>query len=198
MPNWCSNKLTVVNATEEFYDFLKDHGFSFQAISPVEEVVAATSSIEDEAKANEQQLANQVEAWSTKWDLDDEEQKQVAFELIENDVVYFNTAWAPPYGVMESLSELFPTVEFKLDYMELGCWFAGTIFAANGMAIDEPINDDDELKTFATEEFDYEWEDPEEDEDTDDEDDEGFSFSADFNTDARTNSLSSYDPDDEE
>lgn len=186
MPNWCQNKLTVENTTESFIDFIRENGFSFNKIAPVEQV-----------SDNEEQLANQVAAWSTKWDLDEEEQKQVAFELIENNVVHFNTAWCPPTAVIEALSEMFPSMDFRLDYFEPGCFFAGSIFAGNGISTDETIDEEDEIKEFATEVFGWEWEDDEEEND-EEEEDESFQFSSDFSTDARTHSLSSYDPDDEE
>lgn len=186
MPNWCNNKLTVENATEEFCDYLRECGFSFNKIVPVEQ----------DQENVEKQVSEQVSAWSTKWDLDEDEQSQVAFELIENNVVYFDTAWSPPLNVIEVLSEKFPTMDFRLDYCELGCWFAGTFYASNGIGIDESCEDDEELKAFCAEVFDHEFLDDEEDEQ--EETDEGFVFGSDFNTDARNHSLSSYDPDDEE
>lgn len=155
MPNWCANRLTVENATVEFYEYLKANGFSFNKIVPVEQVkqdtglISAAQAIEE----NEQQIDLQVAAWSTKWDLDESEHFEVASQLIENDTVDFDTAWSPPIAVIEALSDMFPTVKFRLDYYEPGCWFAGTLFAVGGIGIDEECQDDESLKEFATETF---------------------------------------------
>ena len=145
MPNWCQNRLSVSNLSDAFIDFLKDNGFSFQAILPIEKV-----------KGIEENLVEQEALWGTKWDLDEEEFAQVAFELIENNVVEFNTAYSPPLGVIEALSEQFPEVDFKLDYFEVSCWFAGTFFASAGTSIDEPLNDDGDILALAKEVFEYE------------------------------------------
>lgn len=187
MPNWVVNKLSINNGTAELVNFLQENGFSFMKIAPYEKV-------SDDSKNTD----TQIELWSTKWDLEDEFQKSVAEELIVNSEAYFDTASSPPFNAIEKLSEMFPESNFILDYYSGGDWYAGTFRAFAGVGIDEDMEDDDAIKEFAKDVFDEEFLSDEEEEDGEEQEDEGFVFGSDFNTDARTHSLSSYDPDDEE
>jgi hypothetical protein len=104
----------------EFRAWLKD-GFSFQRMKPV---IPADSS-------------TQCPAWGTKWDLDDNEQHEVASELLEIGAAFFDTAWSPPIQAIEALSRKFPEVSFQLDYCELGNIFAGTAMFHDGECHDD-------------------------------------------------------------
>lgn len=128
MPNWVFNKLVIENATPAFYDYLNNNGFSFRKIIPCEEDIHA-----------------QEAAWGTKWDL--EESNEVAQELMDDDVADFATAGDAPYNVIEALTLQFPTIKFALHYY--GNFFGGTIFATGGLAIDESLSDDEDIKDHA-------------------------------------------------
>jgi len=119
MPNWCQNHLTVTGATPEFRAWQADHGFSFEKMNPPRK----------RRKADPKGIAAldcYYTTWGTKWDLSDNEQRQVASELLENGSSFFDTAWSPPIQAIEALSRMFSNVGFQLDYCELGMFFAGT------------------------------------------------------------------------
>lgn len=126
MPNWCLNKLTINNVTEEITEYLRTEGFSFQKIAPVSD---------DEDSFD--QASVQIRAWGTKWDLLDAQQGEVAQALIDYHTAEFDTAWSPPITAIEALSRRFPEVDFELAYYEPGCWFWGIAYTNNGHTHDE-------------------------------------------------------------
>lgn len=151
MPNWCQNHLTVTGATPEFHAWLAD-GFSFQRMNPVPpadpQQVSAADSWRD--------LNTCDNAWGTKCDLDDNEQLQVARELLENGAAFFDTAWDPPLRAIETLSRQFPEVSFQLDYCELGMFFAGTATFHEGDCCDDSHQEKSAVMKIACDIFGYE------------------------------------------
>jgi hypothetical protein len=127
MPNWCHNHLTVTGATPEFRAWLTD-GFSFQ---PMNRVPPAELH-QDSATDSWRNLDTYCNAWGTKRDLDDKEQRQVSNELLETGSSFFDTAWSPPVEAIKQLSRQFPEATFQLDYCELGIFFAGTATFQDG------------------------------------------------------------------
>lgn len=72
-----------------------------------------------------------VNNWGTKWDCDSQEQ---GYDT-DNETYFavnFNSAWSPPMGWFAKVVSMFPTLKFKLTYMETGCWFAGVAFGQDG------------------------------------------------------------------
>ena len=134
MPNWCNNQLTVTRATPELRAYLKNHGFSFGKINPL---VEPEGSSEDPGV-----IQLQIDAWGTKWDLDDPDQLRVADELLDTGIVFFDTAWSPPLAALEKLSAMFPNDSFSLTYCEPGNHFAGTATFEGGTSHDVPAEDD--------------------------------------------------------
>lgn len=116
MPNWCENKLEVENATPEFVEYLKKEGFSFAKMNPIENPVADDSS---------EIINQQIKEWGTKWDLEDDQQQEVANSIVSNGYAYFLTAWSPPIEAIVALSVKFPEVDFILSYFEGGMFFWG-------------------------------------------------------------------------
>jgi hypothetical protein len=117
MPNWCQNQLMVDEPmSNELTEYLKEHGFSFRKISPCEETVEA-----------------QEIAWSTKWDLSDDNQRETADMLIADSATFFDTAWSPPTEAIRKLSELFPDDGFTLRYYEEGVMFCGETVFEDGL-----------------------------------------------------------------
>jgi hypothetical protein len=85
MPNWCQNHLTVNGAIPEFRAWLANHGFSFEKMNPPLKPRKADNN--DFAA-----LDRYYTAWGTKWDLPDNEQRQVTSELLEHGAAFFDTA----------------------------------------------------------------------------------------------------------
>jgi hypothetical protein len=60
-------------------------------------------------------------ARGTKCDLDENEQGQVAHEILETGAAFFDTAWNQPMQAIKVLARKFPeVVTFQLNYCELG------------------------------------------------------------------------------
>ena len=91
MPNWCQNKLSVFNPTPELIDYLSKEGFSFEKIVPPNRPESDESGFPT--------CSAQVDAWGTKWDLNEQESEEVAYQLAK-----------------------FPESEFHLAFYESGCW----------------------------------------------------------------------------
>ena len=75
-----------------------------------------------------------VRNWGTKWDIavsDDEQYPET--ELVtdtEDTLIYrFNTAWSPPIQAIEKLSQMFPNIEFDLEFEEETGWGGNYIFS---------------------------------------------------------------------
>lgn len=64
-----------------------------------------------------------IATWGTKWEA--YEVSEEWYEDGEATCVEFQTAWSPPMNVMEELSEKFPTLTFKLKYIDEGIGFLG-------------------------------------------------------------------------
>lgn len=146
MPNWCNNQLTVAGATPELRAWLKDHGFSFEKINPPAEPASSAEAMRG--------VQLYIDAWGTKWDLDEPDQLRVASELLDMGIAFFDTAWSPPIAVLEKLSAMFPDDSFGLTYCELGNHFAGTASFEAGTSQDAPAGDA-EVSRIACEVFGY-------------------------------------------
>jgi hypothetical protein len=151
MPNWCQNHLTVIGATPEFRAWLAD-GFTFQRMNPV----SPPAPHQDSASDSWRNLNTCCNAWGTKCDLDDKEQRQVADELLETGSSFFDTAWSPPIQAIDALSRQFPEVSFQLDYCKLGMFFAGTATFQDGDCHDDCNDEKSAVMKIACDIFGYE------------------------------------------
>jgi hypothetical protein len=111
MPNWCQNHLMVTGATPELRAWLKSEGFSFAKMSPPRP---------PRKNARNPLSAPYDDAWGTKWDLDENEQRQVASDLLEGAAAHFDTAWSPPLQAIEALSRKFPPGHFPTPLLRTG------------------------------------------------------------------------------
>ncbi len=146
MPNWAENILTIADCSPELESYLKENGLSFNKIKPTPRELLDGGWYQW-----------RLENWGTKWDLSEEEQREVADQLISESADFqatFMTAWSPPLQAIAALSEMFPNDQFALDYFESGCWFAGTAIISKG-EIDDNQVDDDDVTEFAKENFNY-------------------------------------------
>ena len=151
MPNWCENILTIEDCSPELASYLKENGFSFEKIKPTPPELLEGSGWYDWRVSN----------WGTKWDLDEQDQRSVAEQLVSDSCEFsaiFMTAWAPPCQAIAALSEKFPNDEFVLRYVEFGMGFAGTAYISDGMSHEEDTDDNDEINQFAVDYFGYDME----------------------------------------
>ena len=149
MPNWNENKLSVMDCSPELESYLKENGLSFAKIKPT-----PPEMLNDE---NNSWYNWRLENWGTKWDLSEQEQREVADQLISESADFqatFMTAWSPPLQAIAALSEMFPNDQFTLDYFESGCWFAGTAIISEGQIDDNQVDDAD-VTEFAKENFNF-------------------------------------------
>jgi hypothetical protein len=137
MPNWVTNTLTIEC---EDKDYLAEVGARLRAPIPSHaghtenypefsfwNIVKPEDAILDEyfANADATQLSNgnnwynwNNRNWGCKWDA------RVHFaEMVDGNLVYeFDTAWAPPIQVIETLAETYPELEITLRYVEEQGW----------------------------------------------------------------------------
>jgi hypothetical protein len=147
MPNWNENKLSVMDCSPELESYLKENGLSFEKIKPTPPELLEGNGWYDWRLQN----------WGTKWDLSEEEQREIADQLISESADFqatFMTANSPPIEAIAALSEMFPHDQFTLDYFESGCWFAGTAIISQGEIDDNQVDDADVIE-FAKENFNF-------------------------------------------
>ncbi len=151
MPNWCNCKLTIEDCSPELAAYLKENGLSFNKIKPT-----PPEMLDNESDSWYQW---RIDNWGTKWDLSEQEQSDVAKDLISEDIGFtasFDTAWNPPCQAIVALSSMFPNDEFALHYLELGMGFAGSAYISNGKSVESNISEDEEsIRDFAFSVFDY-------------------------------------------
>jgi hypothetical protein len=140
MPNWCSNSLTVRGTQEDleyFQKFVRSprSKFDFDQVMPYPSEYARLDRepvvCEDGFKKdgfNRGGYGWCIQHWGTKWWVADvyltEDVHELTFE--------FDTAWSPPKGVIASLVEWFPGLDFELHYEEPGCAFEGILVGFQG------------------------------------------------------------------
>lgn len=146
MPNWCQNHLMVSGATPEFRAWIEKEGFSFEKMNPPRPPELPDP---DDWLTVESQCI----AWGTKWDLEDDVQREAAGELLEIGTAYFDTAWKPPIPALAALSRMFPDVSFRLQYCELGMGFAGTATFQGGECEEESFDGETQLMEIARDTF---------------------------------------------
>jgi hypothetical protein len=151
MPNWCNNILTISEPSAELAEYLKTEGFSFDKIKPMQ----------PELKEGDGWYDWAVENWGTKWDLDENPLFPDSFQ--EKEISFcFSTAWSPPMGAIEALSEKFPDDHFLLQYLEMGMGFYGEARVHDGSVIEDSLDENQEsMMNFAKEVFGYEFDDEE-------------------------------------
>jgi hypothetical protein len=130
------NKLDIKGDTKkivELFEFIetKDSKFDFNKIIPLP--------VEEEENWYHWRVNN----WGTKW-FPDNVEKSIETNYAE---ISFWTAWSPPSGIINALSEKFPELRFILWYEECGMDFSGYQIWENGVCVDE---DEDEFNTYWT------------------------------------------------
>ena len=142
MPNWCFNNLHVSGPSADLQRFLKtvqgedsagnSLPLDFNQIVPQTPEVLA--SLEHKARAAGN-LPDWYEwrcnNWGTKWNLDNDTELDAGDDWA---IFRFDTAWSPPIPFVERASEMFPTLEFQLEYNEPGNNIGGMVRYRDGVA----------------------------------------------------------------
>lgn len=165
MPNWCNNDLTISGNKldlKKFYDEnFEDDCLKFYKSVPLPK---------DEDSEDPDDTFENDENWGTKWDIDkDDFDGYLDLESCEIGA-NFNTAWTPPLQWLNTVCELYPTLQFKLLYGEMGMDFAGRVLCENGDMVENEEGTYDEYYGGDSEDEDTEDEDSE-DEDSEDSED---------------------------
>jgi len=174
MPNWCSNEIKI-HGTKEDVDAFEQHlskskiPFDFNLFLPYPEEFKVLDDAYAEAeaagipwdklpKSGYEQGGYDwcVNQWGTKWNLQDASVNRDCDQDLSGN---FDTAWSPPIGVLQAMSEKFPALTFTLTYWEGEMCFAGISTFSNGIEVD-------------AKQWDGSTENEDEDEDEDEEEDE--------------------------
>jgi hypothetical protein len=136
MPNWCRNRLAVTGDSTAFAEFRRtaegpgDDGkvpFDFERFVPAPEGLSDW-------------YEWRIEHWGTKWN---SHRLEVQADEPGRFVLFFETAWAPPWPVVRAASEAFPTLVFELIFNESEAPFAGrNVFQRGELDREEFVADD--------------------------------------------------------
>jgi len=80
-----------------------------------------------------------VDKWGTKWNCYSGSVNTDSIDTGEL-VYHFDSAWSPPVGVIQAAAEHFDTLEFRLEYAENGCDFAGVFEAIGDVFSDDCVD----------------------------------------------------------
>ena len=138
MPNWCSNGLTLTHSDPAMIErVLKGKGGLLQEFIPCPQDLIDTMSgsygdeeknslLEAKQKANIEKYGyatwydHNVSKWGTKWDVSADSIERLNDNTVQ---LSFESAWSPPLGAYETLTELGFGV--KAFYYEPGMCFVG-------------------------------------------------------------------------
>lgn len=148
MPNYCGNDIHIMFTDPREYDkFITKMGVQ-DSTSPYLEYEAEKKGygfFDRLVPTPAQKLKGdgwyewRIEHWGTKWN-------PMVHHFNTNDdgltiELSMDTAWAPPKEFFVTFSEMFPSAEITLVYLEEGMNFGGRAFISRGMCSDIYLND---------------------------------------------------------
>ena len=155
MPNWCSNTLTVEGEPEEikrFSDHAKGYGWQpsnegndgFLSLLDWNKFVPMPQEVIDNGYNGEGKLKGvlkgydwETKNWGTKWGACD-----ITLWEHEGTLEYsYETAWSPGDEWFIAMGEMFPKLEFSLDFFEYGQGYKGNKVMRDGKLIDDIAED---------------------------------------------------------
>jgi hypothetical protein len=177
MPNWCNNHLRLESG-KSIQEFLEPYiesvdsviHFDFNKVIPIPKdlsIDAQHGELPDDLQkkydSNMEKYGYKnwydfcVDKWGTKWSAEGE------FTQDET-MMWFETAWTPPFGVIDELAKKLPDDEMLiLDYMEEGENYCGKYVAGNQGGTDESYSPIENAPQCIKDEFGWEpWEEEEE------------------------------------
>ena len=134
MPNMCFNTLTLeASSYEELTRFYEENS---------ENEIKCLSFDKSVHITNENGFVSGdvcCEMWGTKWEARDVEYtRELNAKTNRPTITYtFDSAWSPPTTWLHKTAELYPLIDFELEYSEGGCDFRGKQYYKNGLMIDE-------------------------------------------------------------
>jgi len=137
MPNWCENRVEIYGEPEEITAIKElvtsnDSDFDFNKILPMpkalEDTTKGSNHVPSEELKEKYGFDNwydwRIHNWGTKWDAASDD----IYSENESDdyLLYtFETAWAPPEGILHELRSKFPDVSVTWFFDEPGVQIAG-------------------------------------------------------------------------
>ena len=124
MPNWCYNKVSITNNSDDNSKLQKVKEFLYSdASDDKEENVFDFNNVVPEPKEAEDWYMWRVNSWGTKWNSSCAE---ITYEDEETLEYQFDTAWSPPEPIILQLREKFgDDVHISAFYDEPSMEFAG-------------------------------------------------------------------------
>ena len=167
MPNYCNN-VVEIRGPRKVVKALVDHRLDFMKIHPYPKDLDITAGREGPDDSPEQKAlvakeeANQerygyknwydwcVNNWGTKWNAGgDNQDLQIDYDEDEADTAIalfqFDTAWAPPLGVMQKLKDDHPELHIECRYSEPGVGFMGVWTDGSDRCYDSVENSRDQF-----------------------------------------------------
>jgi len=129
MPNWCTNKLTIIGPGADVQAFTRKavghspwdepgenpNALNFHSLIPVPDDILA-------ADYGDAGYNWEITHWGCKWGA----ASSVIVEEWDGHVEYaFDTAWSPPIELLKTMGKQWPNLTFVLVYEELGMAFKG-------------------------------------------------------------------------
>lgn len=167
MPNYCNNTLNLTGPSKDikkFYDSIKNDVVFFELIYPTPEnlkgEISKFSGYDDlfEKKSTPEEYKDwysfRVNEWGTKWDIIEDYGISISNVDDTKSTLHlsFSTAWSPPIGIYNQLTERGFKVEAS--YFESGTCFYGRF--TDGLDEYSEYSEPNELPFWVVEEFDLE------------------------------------------
>ena len=129
MPNWCENELTITGDVHKLIAF-KERAESFIAGQALKFAAFVPDPFPQKPYLTDEHYDWRIANWGTKWDLLDATLEESLLEATLR--CAFDTAWSPPIAWLKSVAQMYPSLDFKLDFDEPGMEFRGTAVAEDG------------------------------------------------------------------
>ena len=140
MPNYTINTLIVTGDTKNLRRFREaakggESDLSLNSLFPMPEGLKDTDAEEDTPNWYDWSVEN----WGTKWDVDGK-----LISAFDDCLEYsFKSAWNPPMEWLEKVSKDYPTLRFRLRYVEESDDFTGIARVRNGKVDDRRLDTTD-------------------------------------------------------
>lgn len=141
MPNYCDNELSVKGLQKDVVIFLNDF---VEKDSSNGDLSFSMNKIVPQPYPCDKEGFDwyhwRLENWGCKWDINNHEYVEDAYDqIVEADFddyiecnIPYETPWGPNLEFLERASKIYPDLEFNIRYYEPGCELAGDFTYCNG------------------------------------------------------------------